>query len=150
MARQKPSATPPAPDWTLTTEQESTVDLLASGKTIGEVAEALELSPQSIRAWCQEPGIRAAVNRRRQELWDSVGDRLHSLLPKAIEVLEKELEGEHALLAATHVLKACKLYGAEREIGSVEAVDIALDDQRVLSRRQSEQLIWGRVSNGYA
>jgi hypothetical protein len=38
-------------------------------------------------------------------------NRLRGLLPKALEVLTCELEGEHPLPAAVHVLKACGLYG---------------------------------------
>jgi len=38
-------------------------------------------------------------------------DALRGLLPKALEVIERELDGEAPLPAAVHVLKACGLYG---------------------------------------
>jgi hypothetical protein len=41
-----------------------------------------------------------------------MADSLRALLPKALETLQKELEGEAPLQAAIHVLKACSLYGA--------------------------------------
>jgi DNA-binding NarL/FixJ family response regulator len=109
MARQKPAA---APDWTLTTEQAAAVELLVSGTPANDIAAALKVSLETLSTWrTQHPGIQAALNARRQELWVRMGDRLRALLPKACEVLEQELEGEHRLQAAVHILRPASSMG---------------------------------------
>src|SRR5215813_1469140 len=103
MARQKPTH-PDTRDWSLSPQQETAVDLLASGKTVTATAEALEVTRQTVSEWLQHhPGFQAALNRRKQELWTGMTDTLRGLLPKAIEVLKNELEGETPLPAAIHV-----------------------------------------------
>src|SRR5262245_15086877 len=110
MPRKKPSES--ASEWALSSAQEMAVILLAKGKTIAETAESVEVSEHTVRAWrWEQPGLQAAVNGRRQEDWAAVTDRLRALVPKALEVLEQELEGETPLPAALHILKACGLYG---------------------------------------
>jgi FixJ family two-component response regulator len=52
MAQQK-VAVADTPDWTLTAEQATAVDQLASGRTVSEIAEALEVSPQTVSEWCK-------------------------------------------------------------------------------------------------
>jgi hypothetical protein len=111
MPRQKPT-NPDTPDWTLTPQQETAVDLLVSGMTVTDTAAAVEVTRQTVSEWLNHhPGFQAALNRRRQELWVGMTDALRGLLPKALEVLKCALEGETPLPAAVHVLKACGLYG---------------------------------------
>ena len=110
MARQKPT-NPDTPDWTLTPQQETAVDLLASGKTVTDTATAIDVTRQTVSEWLNHhPGFQAALNRRRQELWAGMTDALRNLLPQAVEVLKHELEGEARLQAAVHILKCCGLY----------------------------------------
>ena len=100
MARQKPT-NPDTPDWTLTPQQETAVDLLASGKTVTDTAAAVEVTRQTVSEWLNHhPGFQAALNSRRQELWAGMTDALRNLLPQAVEVLKHELEGEARLQAA--------------------------------------------------
>ena len=135
MARQKPT-NPDTPDWTLTPQQETAVDLLASGKTITDTATAVEVTRQTVSEWLNHhPGFQAALNSRRQELWIGMTNTLRGLLPKALEVLKSELEGEHPLPAAVHVLKACGLYGMVIPLGPTEVGDAVLAEQE----RQSER-----------
>ena len=132
MARRKPTAS--TSDWTLTPEQETAADMLASGQTVAEVAEAVNVSVQTVREWYRQPWIRATINSRREELWEAPGFRLRVLLPKALRVLEAELEGERRLEAAVHVLKSCRLYGqTEFYIGQTEAVDAYINAEEVRS-----------------
>jgi len=37
------------------------------------------------------PLFQAAINRRRNELWESAADKLRALIPKALAVLEREM-----------------------------------------------------------
>ena len=141
MARQK-TAQATAPDGTLTAEQSAAVDLLASGKTLSETAVALDVSRQTVHEWCRShPGVQAELNTRRQELWTGTTDRLRALLPKALEVLAEELKGENRLHAAVHVLKACRLYGAELPIGSTDAEEIAVAEKARVKERQFRLLL---------
>ena len=137
MARQKP-ANPDTPDWTLTPQQETAVDLLVSGKTITDTATAVEVTRQTVSEWLHHhPGFQAALHSRRQELWAGMTDTLRGLLPKALEVLKSELEGETPLPAAVHVLKACGLYGLVSPTGATDPQKIALEQQR---RAEDEEI----------
>jgi hypothetical protein len=121
---------------TLTPQQGTAVDLLASGKTLTDTATAVEVTRQTVSEWLNHhPGFQAALNSRRQELWAGMADALRGLLPKALEVLKGELEGETPLPAAVHVLKACGLYGMVIPLGPTEVDDALLAEQE----RQSER-----------
>jgi hypothetical protein len=139
MAKQK-TPVEPVRDWTLSPEQSAAVDLLATGRTIGETAEALEMPVQTVHEWCRShPAVQAELNTRRQELWTGTTDRLRALLPKALEVLAEELKGENRLHAAVHVLKACRLYGAELPLGPTDVGEIVIvEKERVKQRQQRE------------
>ena len=101
------------PDWRLTPQQCTAVDLLVSGQTATATAEAIGVGRPAVSDWVNHhPGFQAALHSRRQELWEGVIDTLRGLLPKALRVLEKELEGETPLPAAIQVLKSCGIYGA--------------------------------------
>jgi len=150
MTRQK-SATATAPDWTLTAEQAAAVDLLASGKTVAETAAALEVDPQTISQWrTQHYGVQAALNARRQEQWAEQFNRLRALLPKALDVLSRELEGDTPLPAAIHVLKACSLYGTPMVAGPTEVEDVAIAAQARMQDRQHKALLAGIVNGRFS
>src|SRR5207302_1319021 len=101
-------------------QQETAVGLLASGKTVDETAQALGVTRPTVGAWLRHPGMQAALNGRRQEQWAGMTDRLRSLLPKALDVLEQELEGENRIQAAVHLLKAAGAYGLSVPSGPVD------------------------------
>ena len=141
MARRNPT-NPDTPDWTLTPQQETAVDLLASGKTLTDTAKALEVTRQTVSEWFNHhPGFQAALNSRRQELWIGMTHTLRGLLPKALEVLKYELEGEHPLPAAVHVLKACGLYGNVSPLGPTEVEDALLAEQQRQGERRRAALM---------
>ena len=141
MARHKPTH-PDAPDWTLTPQQETAVDLLASGKTVTDTAKAVEVTRQTVSEWLNHhPGFQAVLNSRRQELWIGMTHTLRGLLPKALEVLKDALEGEHPLPAAVHVLKACGLYGNVSPLGPTEVEDAVLAEQQRQGERRRTALM---------
>jgi len=141
MTRQK-MTNPDTPDWTLTPQQETAVDLLASGKTVTDTAAAVEVTRQTVSEWLHHhPGFQAALNSRRQELWVGMTDALRGLLPKALEVLKCELEGETPLPAAVHVLKACGLYGMLPPRGPTEVEDAVLAEQQRQGERRRAALM---------
>jgi len=76
----------------LSIEQLNAVDLLVVGKTDLAVAEAVGKSRQTICAWrLFHPDFRAELNKRRREVWGASADKLRSLLPQALGVIEQEL-----------------------------------------------------------
>jgi hypothetical protein len=141
MTRRNPTK-PDTPDWTLSLQQETAVDLLTTGKAITDTAMAIKVTRQTVSEWVNHhPGFQAAVNARRQELWHGMTDTLRGLLPKALDVLARELDGETPLPAAVHVLKACGLYGMLPPRGPVDSEDIAIaEQQRAKDRRQAALL----------
>ena len=140
MARQKPT-NPDTPDWTLTPQQETAVDLLVTGKTVTDTAIAVDVTRQTVSEWLNHhPGFQAAVNSRRQELWIGMTNTLQGLLPKALEVLKCELEGETPLPAAVHVLKACGLYGMVPPRGPTDVEDALLAEQERQGERRRQAL----------
>src|SRR5262245_48004806 len=135
--------------WMLSGEQEKAVVLLAEGKTIAEIAECIEVDEHTVRSWRWEhPGVQAAMNSRRREAWTAVTDRLRALVPKALEVLERELEGETPLPAALHILKACGLYGLQAPEGRVEFTDPEEIAFKQAAHQQSMEMQRDRVLFG--
>ncbi len=126
MARRE-ATNPDSDRWTLTPQQETAVDLLAVGTTVTSAAESVGISRQTVSEWLNHHfGFRAALNRRREELWASITDRLRAVVPKAIDALEREIDtGAARVTAAVHVLKACALYGTPQSIGATDAEELA-------------------------
>jgi len=127
------------PDWRLTPQQETAVDLLVAGKTLTDTATALGVGRPAVSDWVNHhAGFQAAMNARRQELWDGIVDTLRALLPKAVGVLERELEGDTPLPAAIQVLKIAGVYGSGgRPMGPVTPEDASL----ALRQRASDRLM---------
>ena len=144
MARQKPT-NPDTPDWTLTPQQETAVDLQASGKTVTDTATAVEVTRQTVSEWLNHhPGFQAALNRRRQDLWTGMTDALRNILPQAVEVLKHALEGEARLQAAAHILKCCGVYnGLPAPQGPTEPEDADI----AMRRRNYDRMLAALASN---
>jgi hypothetical protein len=114
-------------DWTLTPQQHLTVDLLATGANITTAAETAGVSRQTVSEWKnQHLGFQAALNAKRQELWEAMTDRLRNLLPKALDVVAAELDGEQRLQVALHVLKAAGLYKVPTPDAPTEIPDLEI------------------------
>ena len=112
-------------------KQDQAIALLITGKTVTEVAEVVEVTRQTVSEWLHHhPGFQATLHQRQRELWHEASEQLRALIPKALEVVTQALEGEQALPAAVHVLKACGLYGLGKPSGMLEAADIAIEHQK--------------------
>jgi hypothetical protein len=121
---------------TLTPQQEAVVDLLAIGSTVTDAASAAGIARQTVSEWLNHNYMfRAELNRRRNELWRDRTERLCSLVPKALDVLERELDGERALTAAIHVLKATSLYGVFVPRGETDPEEIEADERSLKIER---------------
>lgn len=98
----------------LSTEQESAIDLLITGKNDREAAEACGVTRQTVNGWKKEPAFLAELNRRRAGLWEEDIDRLRALVGEAVTVLEESLQGHDEKArreAAVHILRAVGIYG---------------------------------------
>jgi hypothetical protein len=116
----------------LSIEQLNAVDLLVTGKSDREVAEAVGVSRQTVCGWrLYDPYFQAELNKRRKEVWGASLDKLRSLLPKALEVVERELEGgNNSLSAALKVLQMVNIAGLTRDVGSADPEEIIDDGAR--------------------
>ena len=77
----------------LTTEQQSAIDLLVLGKSDQEVADSVGVHRVTVTKWRNyDAHFQAALNVRRRDVFSTSADRLRSLVPVAVEVLEAELK----------------------------------------------------------
>jgi len=117
---------------TLSIEQQNAIDLLILGKSDREVAEEVGVSRPTVTDWRNHnEHFAAELNRRRQEVWGAHTERLRTLVERAVDALEDNLEADDAALrqqAAIHVLKAVGLYGTNlRPGGSTTAKAVRAD-----------------------
>jgi hypothetical protein len=105
----------------LTLPQLSAIDLLVTGKTDKETAEALNLSRTCVTKWrLYDPHFQAALNCRRREVWGAGIDRLRSLIPQALDALAEELQkadNPNRFKAAVEVLRLAQVPGGTQDIG---------------------------------
>lgn len=117
---------------TLTPDQLVAVDILAAGGTTEDVVEDVfeqrmcsgrimgvdceNVDRETVRAWLRDADFVASLNVRTNEVRDTQIARLRSLVPAALDTLEK-LVGDPdpavRLRAATYVLKATGVEGVQ-------------------------------------
>jgi len=133
----------------LSIEQLNAVDLLVTGKSDREVAEVVGVSRQTVCGWrLYDPYFQAELNKRRKEVWGASVDRLRSLLPKALEVLERELEGgDNSLRAALRVLEMANFASLTQHVGSEDPQAIIDDEARQRRPDPVEEILTPRVSD---
>lgn len=104
----------------LSIEQANAIDLLVVGQTDQEVATAVGVSHQTVCGWrLYHPDFRAELNTRRHEVWGAATDKLRSLLPRALAMLEQEpTTGESRVKVALEVIKLAGI-----QVGSMGPCD---------------------------
>jgi transposase-like protein len=129
--------------WNLSVQQQTAADLLALGNNVTRVAEQVGVARQTVSEWLnQNPAFEAAVNQRRQENWDNASNRLRSLLPNALDVLEQALKGGN-IKAAIEVLKAAGLHGLQKPEGPTNPQDAESAAKKKERARQERALFAG-------
>jgi hypothetical protein len=125
----------------LTIEQLNAIDLLVTGQSDREVAEAVGVSRQTICGWrLYDPYFRAELNKRRKEIWGESVDRLRSMLPKALEVLERELDGGPNSWRAA--LKVIEMAGFSTAKGGYGTMGVGPDDpDEIINAEERERQI---------
>lgn len=95
----------------LTEQQAHAAALVAEGKPLGDVAEAIGTDEAAVSEWREDnPAFIAEVNTRRREAWATAQDRLRALVPQALDALAQAVEAGD-LKASVEVLKAAGVYG---------------------------------------
>lgn len=139
----------------LSIQQLNAIDLLVTGQTDAEAADAVGVTRQTVNGWRhRDPWFQAALNRRRQEMWGSAVDALRALLPRAVAVLARTLNGPED--NPTVALAVLRLAGLDRsqapekldrlQVGPTDADDII--DSAVRARRPSSNTALEDLLNG--
>ena len=106
----------------LTPAQQAAVELVCAGRTDPDTAAAVGVHRVTVARWrLHHPAFRAAVNGRRAELASAAADRLRSLAAKALDAVERSLDGDAPLPAALAVLKAVGLAEPQTAPGPSDA-----------------------------
>ena len=113
----------------LSPQQMQAIAMLLSGKSLTAVAEELRCSRKTLAKWkSANPHFIAAFNERKNEIFESANHRLQSLVAKALDVLEGNLDKGNCS-AAINVLKIVDLKPKELET-----------DREKLVRQQAENI----------
>jgi hypothetical protein len=79
----------------------------AEGIRVGVIAKALDVRPETVSRWRQEPAFVALVAHYRREILQGAADRMRSLTNKAVQTVESILDAADA--APEDKLRAAKL-----------------------------------------
>lgn len=94
----------------LTIPQLNAIDLILGGTTDQEVANVVGVTRQTICGWRNhDPFFRATLNARRAEIWGTAQDSLRALLPRAVERLSDELDGDNGGRLALRLVESMGL-----------------------------------------
>jgi hypothetical protein len=76
----------------LSPKQHAAIELLLSGRNIGDIAKIIEVDRRTLYRWrFVNESFTQELTRRRNELWSIAADRLKALVHTSLDVLEKEL-----------------------------------------------------------
>jgi len=114
----------------LSTAQLAAIPLLLAGKSVTDTAAAVGVTRQTVSGWLNADTLFiATLNDERADLWEAGKDRLRSLLPRALDVLETGLDHPDlriGLAAARDVLRLLNP-GDCRPDPAVTEEDVRLD-----------------------
>ena len=118
----------------LSVEQLNAVDLLVTGQSDREVANAVGVTRQTVCGWrLHHPYFQAALNARRKEVWGRAVDRLRFMILSALDVVERSLDDErHGLRASLGVLKLAGLDASNRQVGPVGVYLVGPDEANTI------------------
>ena len=107
----------------LSVQQLNSIDLLVTGKSGVETAREVGVTQETVSRWRSNPYYIAELNRRRNESWSGIQDRLIGLAGKALDCWEAALDGGDRI-AAVEVFKALGLYGVVQPPAETEQVEV--------------------------
>jgi hypothetical protein len=95
----------------LSIEQRNAIDLLILGKTDQETADTVGVSRETVWSWHHErPLFMSTLELRRAEVWGTAGERLRSLMAKAVDNLAEAVESGDVRVSI-ELLKVTGMYG---------------------------------------
>ena len=110
------------------------LELLLLGKTDQETANTLGITRETVWSWRREhPIFMSELEKRRAEVWGSAGERLRSLMQKAIDNIAALVESGD-VDASIAVLKITGMYGGVVNVLSEQ------DPKRII-RAQAERRV---------
>ena len=134
----------------LSQEQMNSIEHILQGKSDRAVAEAVNVTRQTIWEWRNHDVLFIAeLNRQRSELWWDARERLKSLANRALDVVEVQLDSgdpKAALAAAKYVLQGTRLLG-ETDLptgGPMTPEDVIMNRLRIEARMELEAQGKGR------
>ena len=88
------------------TRKEQALALLAAGESVAATARALKIAPRTVFRWREDPKFQTALAALLAEIEGEARDRLKALVPKAVDLLNRELagRGHTAIRASREVL----------------------------------------------
>lgn len=101
------------PSVDLAVQKQRAIQLLLQGKAVSQVAEAIGVDRTSVYRWLKEPSFIAERNRQANELRDAAQARLHALVGKSIDVVERQVAAGN-LKAALAVLKSTGMMALDK------------------------------------
>lgn len=117
------------------------VELLILGKADREVAEQVGVTRQTVSGWrLHDPFFQAELNRQRSQLFGAAIDRLRNLVPKALDVIERELEGPNGYKAAFEVLRLAGIDRTGRSASSASVIEIGPTDAEAIIQAEVRQV----------
>jgi hypothetical protein len=97
----------------LNQRQWAAIDLLLMGKSLGEVARAIEIDPRTLYTWRQDERFAWELSRLRRELWGEAAERLAAMVHPALDILQQQLQERYdrtRFRAAAAVLRLARLH----------------------------------------
>ena len=114
----------------IATQKQQAIQQLLEGSSITKTAEIIGVDRSTVHRWLREPKFIAARNRLAKEARDASHSRLHSLIGKAVAVVENRIKAGD-LKASLAVLKMTGLATAEK-------LDEETDEGRLIARMANE------------
>ena len=124
----------------LTPQQEQTVDLLLSGRSMSEIAGEIGIHRSTIYRWQQLPGFISAMNLRKPEARDAAEARLLALQAAVIDTVEAAVIEGDTKTACTVLRGLGLLSGARLSVGPTDARDIEVNQR---PRQKDRELLQG-------
>jgi hypothetical protein len=104
----------------LSVEQETSIELLLTGKCDREVGELVGVTRWTVQQWrTMHPVFVATLEQRRAEVWGTTGERLRALMSKAVENIAVAIEGGN-LPASWEPLRCVGIHGVVQPIGETD------------------------------
>lgn len=110
---------------TLTPQQQKAAEMIATGKTLTEVAEEVGVARPTLSHWFNHNAeFQREVEARIAELWQVGTAKLRGLIPRAVEVLAGALDGKDAVKAAIQILRIAGMDNSPMPVTPGELTDL--------------------------